>query len=67
MLGAGAENGNVHWTVSRSSNTLFTGRKDIFDDLERSVRAAVQDFSRINQRRVVISGLGGQGKGEVSF
>ncbi|OQV11358.1 NB-ARC domain-containing protein, partial [Cladophialophora immunda] len=61
------ERSNMHWVVPRSPNTLFTGRKDILDDLERRVRAAVQDGSRSNQCRVVIAGLGGQGKSEISL
>ncbi|KIW70533.1 hypothetical protein, variant [Phialophora macrospora] len=59
--------GNVHWRVPRSSNTLFTGRKDILDDLERTVRAAIQQAPGRDQLRVVISGLGGQGKSELSL
>jgi Cdc6-like AAA superfamily ATPase len=61
------ERSNIHWVVPRSPNTLFTGRKDILDDLERRVRAAVQDGSPSNQCRVVITGLGGQGKSEISL
>jgi hypothetical protein len=55
----------MHWTVPRSSTTLFTGRKDILDNLERHIRAAVQDGLRTDPCRVVISGLGGQGKSEI--
>ena len=56
----------MHWVVPRLPNTLFTGRKDILDDLERRVRAAVQDGSRSNQCRIVITGLGDQGKSEMA-
>lgn len=57
----------MHWVVPRLSNTLFTGRMEILDDLEQRVRAAVQDGSRSNQCRVAITGLGGQGKSEISL
>jgi hypothetical protein len=68
LLGTPLDGGNVHWRVPRSSNTLFTGRKDILDDLERSVRAAIQQRpGGHDQLRVVISGLGGQGKSEISL
>jgi len=65
--GTGSESGNMHWVVPRSPNTLFTGRKDILDDLERRVRAAVQDGSCSHQCRVAITGLGGLGKSETSL
>lgn len=66
-VGTGSESGNMHWVVPRSPNTLFTGRKDILDDLERRVRAAVQDGSCSHQCRVAITGLGGLGKSETSL
>jgi hypothetical protein len=56
---------NVHWAINRSVNTLFTGRKEILDDLEETVRAAVCDRPHITQCRIVISGMGGQGKSEI--
>ncbi|KIW10708.1 hypothetical protein PV08_11672 [Exophiala spinifera] len=59
------ESGNIHWMVPRSSNTLFTGREEILESLERNVRAAVQHGSRTYQCRIAISGLGGQGKSEI--
>jgi hypothetical protein len=66
-LGTGLASANVHWVVPRSSDTLFTGRKDILNDLERCVRAAVQKGPSPDQCRIVISGLGGQGKSEISL
>ncbi|OCT52689.1 hypothetical protein CLCR_09605 [Cladophialophora carrionii] len=65
--GSGPASGNVHWVVPRSPNTLFTGRRDMLDMLERTVRAAVQHGWDSNQCRVVIAGLGGQGKSEISL
>ncbi|KAJ9612530.1 hypothetical protein H2200_004127 [Cladophialophora chaetospira] len=61
------ENGNIHWMVPRSSNALFTGREDILDSLEKTVRAAAQDCWRTDPCCIVISGLGGQGKSEISL
>lgn len=56
---------HVHWTVYRSRNPLFTGREDILRDLEATIRDAVKDSSSPNQRTIVISGMGGQGKSEI--
>src|SRR5437762_581678 len=64
-LGPSSECGNVHWAVARSSNALFTGREDILDGLETTIRASVQPSSPIIQCRMVISGIGGQGKSEI--
>lgn len=66
-----SESGNVHWVVPRSSNTLFTGREDILDHLEKTVRNAVQPGLQADQCpgqcRIVIVGLGGAGKSEISL
>ncbi|EXJ60464.1 hypothetical protein A1O7_04617 [Cladophialophora yegresii CBS 114405] len=67
LRGTGSPSGNVHWAVPRSPNTLFTGRKDILDKLERIVRSTVRHAPGSNQCRVVIAGLGGQGKSEISL
>jgi hypothetical protein len=54
----------VHWTISRTTNTLFTGREDILSKLETII-------SNANRRLwqapcwIVISGMGGQGKSEI--
>ncbi|KAL8721873.1 MAG: hypothetical protein Q9181_007615 [Wetmoreana brouardii] len=61
-LGQYSQLGHVHWTVSRSTNTLFTGRDDILDKLEATVRDAVKNSSRPDRCSIVISGIGGQGK-----
>jgi Mrp family chromosome partitioning ATPase len=51
--------------VTRSTNTLFTGRYDILHELENIARDAIKDPSRQKQCRIVISGIGGQGKSEI--
>ncbi|KAL9027291.1 MAG: hypothetical protein Q9196_004165, partial [Gyalolechia fulgens] len=56
---------NCHWTVYRSRNPLFTGRDDIVHELETTIRNAVKDPSYTDQCRIVISGMGGQGKSEI--
>jgi hypothetical protein len=55
----------VHWTVTRSANTLFTGRNDILRELETIVRDYGKDPSRLEQCWIVIYGMGGQGKSEI--
>lgn len=51
--------------VPRSANPLFTGRQQLLQELEDTVRDAVFcPWERV-QCRVVISGIGGQGKSEV--
>ncbi|KIX09329.1 uncharacterized protein Z518_00408 [Rhinocladiella mackenziei CBS 650.93] len=55
----------VHWTVTRSANTLFTGRDDILQELDIIVRDAAKNSSHRSQCRIVISGIGGQGKSEI--
>lgn len=65
LSGSPSETGHVHWTVARPPNTLFAGRDDILRELEATVRDAVIDSSRPDQCRIVISGMGGQGKSEI--
>ena len=58
--------GNMHWMVRRTVNTLFTGRTEILD----RIQDAFCSYSTTNfkaQRRFVITGLGGQGKSEISL
>jgi len=55
----------MHWTVTRSTNMLFTGRESILLDLETITRDAVKEASPREQCRVVITGMGGQGKSEI--
>ncbi|KAL8706420.1 MAG: hypothetical protein Q9225_007959, partial [Loekoesia sp. 1 TL-2023] len=63
--GPSSQTGNIHWTVNRPTNTLFTGRDDILDELEATIRNAVKNTSRPEQCSIVISGMGGQGKSEI--
>ena len=55
----------VHWIVPRAVNTLFTGRLDLLQELEDIVRAAVHAPQDRDMCRIVISGIGGQGKSEI--
>ena len=64
-LGSNLVTNPVHWTVTRSANTLFTGRDDILRELETIVRDAVKNPSLQDQCWIVISGMGGQGKSEI--
>lgn len=65
LLGANSQSSHVHWAVARSSNALFTGREDILRDLETNIRSVVHNGPQQNQCRIVISGMGGQGKSEI--
>jgi hypothetical protein len=53
---------NKHWCVPRSVNTLFTGRTDILQRIESDLTTTT-DLGQ--QRRFVITGIGGQGKSEI--
>ena len=52
--------------VPRNANTLFTGRKDILERLDRSLgpQSKSLDIAK-HQRRFVIYGYGGIGKSDV--
>ena len=52
--------GNKHWNVPRIVNPLFTGRAALIERIERALRSDSQQ-----QKRLVITGLGGQGKSEI--
>ena len=54
-----------HWMVARHTNPLFTGRKDLLQELNSIVRDAIQNPSNQVQCRIVLSGMGGQGKSEI--
>ena len=56
---------NVHWTVMRSPNTLFTGRKSILEQLKNDLRDAIGARNPEKQCRIVVTGMGGQGKSEI--
>ncbi|KIW79021.1 hypothetical protein Z517_08861 [Fonsecaea pedrosoi CBS 271.37] len=55
----------VHWTITRSANTLFVGRNDVIEELDTIIREAIKNPEPKTQCRIVISAMGGQGKSEV--
>ncbi|RYP25497.1 hypothetical protein DL767_008360 [Monosporascus sp. MG133] len=55
------ESNNVHWLVPRSVNPMFTGRRDVVERIKKAIIPSTYD----DQKRFVITGLGGQGKSEV--
>ncbi|KAH7408158.1 hypothetical protein DE146DRAFT_776467, partial [Phaeosphaeria sp. MPI-PUGE-AT-0046c] len=55
---------NVHWTVPRNVNSLFTGRSAIVKRM-RSTLSSNEGSQVQGQRRFVIIGMGGQGKSEL--
>ena len=54
--------GNVHFTVPRMLNTLFTGRVEI---VKRIKNALSPHDSVEGQKRFIITGPGGMGKSEI--
>lgn len=56
--------GNVHWIVPRSPNSLFTGRAELLDRIQGALRVEEASDTQ-EQKRFVITGLGGQGKSEI--
>jgi hypothetical protein len=66
VLGQPESAGNVHWTVPRAVNTLFTGRTELLDRIQKASRGNSTSNAK-TQRRFVITGLGGLGKSEVSL
>jgi hypothetical protein len=60
-----APSANAHWIVTRNANPLFTGRKDILEELDGIVRNATKKSPNQTQCRIVLSGMGGQGKSEI--
>lgn len=54
--------GNKHWLVDRSTNPHFTGRREV---IERIVKSITSKDSANEQQRLVITGMGGQGKSEL--
>jgi putative protein kinase ArgK-like GTPase of G3E family len=55
----------VHWTVTRSANTLFSGRGQVLSQIEEAVRRSLAKSDCLEPYRIVITGMGGQGKSEV--
>jgi len=67
LLGTASESTPVHWIVRRAANPLFTGRHDLLRELEDIVRDAVYCLWDRALCQIVISGVGGQGKSEISL
>lgn len=65
MAGTSVTAGNVHWMLTRSVNTLFTGREETLEAIESAIRRSLNDTESTMQRRFVITGMGGQGKSEL--
>ncbi|KAF1919273.1 hypothetical protein BDU57DRAFT_491459 [Ampelomyces quisqualis] len=58
-----AQTGNIHWIVAKTENKLFTGRAELIHRMQDAFHAG--DVAMTQQTRLVITGLGGQGKSEV--
>lgn len=56
--------GNKHWLVNRSTNPYFTGRRGIIDT---AIKRLTSEDASNEQRRFVLTGMGGQGKSEISL
>lgn len=54
--------GNKHWLVDHPTNPHFTGRRKVIDSIVKRITS--QDANN-EQRRFVLTGLGGQGKSEI--
>jgi DNA-directed RNA polymerase subunit RPC12/RpoP len=54
-----------HWMVTRHVNPLFTGRRNLIHELDGIVRDATKNYLNQTQCRIVLSGMGGQGKSEI--
>ncbi|KAH6694361.1 P-loop containing nucleoside triphosphate hydrolase protein [Leptodontidium sp. MPI-SDFR-AT-0119] len=55
--------GNVHWIVPRTVSTLFTGRGELLLRIQEAIQYSTSSFDQ--QKRFIITGLGGQGKSEI--
>jgi hypothetical protein len=53
--------------MPRASTTLFTGRRQLLDELDKTTLQAVQNTLRATSCSIVISGVGGQGKSELAL
>ena len=51
--------------VSRPTNPLFTGREEILEELDQAIGVNVNNVKNQRHCRIVISGMGGQGKSEI--
>lgn len=53
---------NKHFRIPHSVSTIYTGRNDITQELEKKILASPADDAPRQQRRFVCYGLGGSGK-----
>lgn len=56
---------NQHWMVDRPLNALFTGRERLLVRLENILREHSSTKRPVGPCRIVITGMGGQGKSEL--
>lgn len=56
---------HIHWTVARTPNPLFMGREDVLHGLGAIISNAVTNPAHQDQCRIVVLGMGGQGKSEI--
>lgn len=54
--------GNKHWLVDRPINPHFTGRREVIDKI---INRITSEDAKSEQRRFVLTGMGGQGKSEI--
>lgn len=54
--------GNKHWLVDRPTNPHFTGRREVIDKI---IKRITSEDANNEQRRFVLTGMGGQGKSEI--
>jgi Mrp family chromosome partitioning ATPase len=54
---------NEHWMVPQPVNSLFTGRSELIAQIQSAIRT--DDLDMTEQKRLVITGMGGMGKSEV--
>ena len=59
------DSAHTQWTVNRAPNPLFTGREDVLFELESIIHDALANAPLKVQCRIVLSGVGGQGKSEI--
>lgn len=55
---------NVHWLVPGKVNSLFTGRSKLINRMQNAFSVR-ENQTTTEQQRVVITGMGGQGKSEI--
>jgi Heterokaryon incompatibility protein (HET) len=65
LLGTSTPPAHVHWMVTRPVNPLLTGREDLLQELTGIVSDTVKKPLNKAQCRIIITGMGGQGKSEI--